>query len=277
MSAGLIGATITCPDAGAAAALYETALGYQRVDSGAVTPDQARLWQAPALAGAACVRLAPVRLTPPGPPPGLAGPWLRFISQPGPPPAAFTSSGWAALELTVQDCESAVARLAAHGFIVAGPAADLDFADGALCAGQVRGPHGEMLYLTEVRRQVPGYVLPQAAQPIDRLFIAILATPDLEASLAHQASLDLPESGRFQSVVPYIAAAQGLPHDHAFSFATTSIAPGHYLELDSLPGLAPRPRPQGLLPPGIAFITLAGTTEGFHTGPAGESFEILPF
>jgi predicted acylesterase/phospholipase RssA len=160
MPAGLIGATITCPDAGAAAALYKAALGYVRLDSGHITPAQAQLWQAPALAGATCVRLVPQ---------GRTAPWLRFISQPGTPTAAFTTSGWAALELTVQDCAQAVSRLAAHGFTIAGPAADLDFAEGALCAGQLHGPHGEMLYLTQVRHQVPGYDLPQAERAIDRL------------------------------------------------------------------------------------------------------------
>ena len=263
----LRGATLTCEDAGAAADLYMHALGYTRLDHGHVSPSLAQFWQAPLLAGAAFICLTA---------PGQTAPWLRFIEQPGSAPAPFTTTGWAALELSVQDCDASIARLARAGFQIAGPPADLDFAEGALRAGQVRGPHGEMLYLTQINRQVPGYTLPQAQTSIDRIFIAILATTSLDTSLAHYTRLGAPENGRFQAAVPYIAEAQGLAADHPFSIATSALAPGHYLELDELPAATPaRPRPQGLLPGGIALLSVSGAVPGLITGPSGEMIEII--
>lgn len=265
MQRDLIGATITCPDAGAAAALYAAALGYDQLDAGRVSAAQAARWQAPALAGAACVRLVP---------PGLTRPWLRFIEQPVTPPPPFTTAGWAALEFTVTDCDQAVERLSGHGFRVLGPPADLDFAQGALRAGQVLGPYGEMLYLTQVRQQLPGYTLPVATRATDRLFIAILASADLDASLAHLAGHGIPEHARFRTGVAFVADAQGLPQDHQFDIATATLAPGCYLELDHVPALPPRARQPGLLPAGVAFITLSGAQPQMLSAPDGTHIEL---
>jgi hypothetical protein len=265
MTGRLLGATITCPDAGAAATLYVAALGYMRLDDGLISETEALLWQAPALAGATFVRIAPE---------GLDAPWLRFIAQPGVVPAPFTTSGWAALELVVEDCDAAVARLSEHGFRVLGQAADLDFSEGAIRAGQLLGPYGEMLYLTQVIRQVPGYNLPVATRFIDRLFIAILATASIEGSLSELSGLGIAENARFWSAVPFIAKAHGLPSAHEFTIATATLSTGAYLEVDDLPGLSARERLNGLLPPGIAFMTLAASDPGFIASHSGLHLEL---
>ncbi len=55
-------------------------------------------------------------------------------------------------------------------------------AGGGLRAVQVTGPGGEALYLTEIRRAPPGFELPRTIAPVGRVFIAVLASADLELS-----------------------------------------------------------------------------------------------
>lgn len=45
---------------------------------------------------------------------------------------------------------------------------------------QVRGPSGEVLYLTEVKAEIPGFDLPFAGSFVDYPFIVILGGHSLE-------------------------------------------------------------------------------------------------
>ena len=48
---------------------------------------------------------------------------------------------------------------------------------------QVQGPDGEIVYLTQIRDDLPAFDLPRAEAPIDRLFILVMACSDMNASL----------------------------------------------------------------------------------------------
>ncbi len=241
--------TLTCPNLKVAVAAYELALGYRTLEAGRVEAPLAVAWGAPGVTGAAYAVLGPLS--------GEAT-FIRFVEVPGSQPyAPYSAYGWNAMELTVQDCDAAVAQLAVGPFTVVGPPEDLAFADGALRAGQVVGPHGEIIYLTQVRRQLPGFALPVAQSFVDRVFIMVLHGPAAQPGLEHyRAAFGNEASATFDVTVPFMAHYQGLPAQHPYRIGTLVLANGFYLEMDNSPAhIGPRAAPAGGLPPGIAMVT----------------------
>ena len=252
---GFLGATIVCAALDDAVALYCEGLGFRLASRGRVASGLAAAWGAPGVAGARFAVLVPA---------SGAACHLRFIEQPQAAPARpWTSTGWMALEFCVASSDAAMARLARAGFEIIGGAQDLEFSQGALRAGQVRGPFGEQLYLTEVRRQIDGYSLPRATCEVDGMFIAILATRDLDGCMKHyQRRFGCLKKDVFKAAVPFIARAQGLSADHEYEIGTVELQPGNYIEMDAMPlplpdRTAPPHRQPGLLPAGIALVSLS--------------------
>ena len=68
-------------------------------------------------------------------------------------------------------------------FKIIGPPREIDGLP-AIYPMQVMGPDREIVYLTQIRSDLPLYDLPRAATFIDKLFILVLACSDLDASLA---------------------------------------------------------------------------------------------
>lgn len=278
--------TLGCSSIASAEAIYVAALGYRVVERGAVPATLAAVWRAPAVAGAPYVVLAPQ---------SGEETFLRFIETPGVAPyQPYSAYGWNAMELTVEDCDAAVARLAAGPFTVVGPPEDLAFSDGALRAGQLVGPHGEIIYLTQVRRQMPGFDLPPARSFVDRVFIMVLHGPAAQPGLDHYAAVfGNPASATFDVTVPFMAVYQGLPPDHPYRIGTLVLGAGFYLEMDNSPAhIGPREVPVGGLPPGIAMVSFevgaplsgsvpadgivyAGRSTCRVTGAFGEWMELL--
>ncbi len=241
--------TLVCPSVVAAEEAYVAALGYQVVERGVLSVSLANQWAAPAVAGASFVVLAP-----------RSGEetFLRFVEVPGATPyAPYSAYGWNAMELTVEDCDAAVARLAAGPFKVVGEPEDLAFSDGALRAGQLVGPQGEIIYLTQVRRQMPGFELPPARSFVDRVFIMVLHGSAAQPGLDHYgANFGNPASATFDVTVPFMAVYQGLSPDHPYRIGTLVLGSGFYLEMDNSPAhIGPRIAPMGGLPPGIAMVS----------------------
>lgn len=247
------GATIICPDAAQAAALYSQALGFTVTETGRVSPALAASWNAPGTADAPYAVLAPR---------SGASFQLRFVEQPGTPAAApYLSAGWTALEFTVKSSDATIDALENAGFEVLGIAEDLEFSKGALRAGQVRGPFGEVLYLTQINRQLEDYTLPHAASDVDRMFIAILTTRDVLGCMDHYHDVfGTPKKDTFEAAVPFIARAHGVDDAHQYFVGTVELAPESYIEIDGMPAHAPDTASltqPGLLPPGIAMVTVA--------------------
>lgn len=242
-------ATILCPSLERAARLYEQSLGFTITEQGTVSAARAKLWGAPNCAGAPYAVMEQ---------PGQDGTFLRFIEDPSAEaPVPYRTLGWAALEFSVQSSDATIAALAGGGFDVIGPAQDLEFSKGALRAGQVCGPFGEILYLTQINNQIDDYTLPVASIPVDRMFIAINCVSDVDADYVRYAdNFGMMPKEPFNAEVPFIAEFQNLPVETSYYVGCMELIPGHYIELDQMNAdIAPRPYVEGALPGGIAMMT----------------------
>ena len=281
------GATLLCADLATARAAYEVALGYRVVAEGVVTASLAGQWGAPGHAGAPLLLMQP---------PAGDGPFLRFIEAPGMRPYVPCSAwGWHALELAVSSCDAATARLLDAGrFSLLDAPHDLGFSAGALRAAQLLGPFGEVLYLTEIRRPVPGYSLPTARSLIDRLFIVVQHGASAADGLArYTAAFGNAASPVMQVDIAFMAQLHGCAVGHRYGIGTLALDACCYFELDDTPAhVGPRPATDGLLPAGIGLVSCRGAlaagpaapVELFYArarqvdctiGPGGERLEIL--
>jgi len=259
-----------------------------RPGAAAPLPDStARRWAAPRLSGARSVWLRNA----------LDEPWLRLVEDeaaaPRPP---FRDPGWQALEVAVSGVDDLALRLADSPFTCLGEPANLDVSD-AIRAMQVLGPAGEVLYLTEVRDAVPGFELPAARCPIDRLFIPVLLAPDRAAASARYGRLGGPVPRTFDTRIGVLNRARGLAAATRHPVATLQLAGANLIEIDELPGLPPPAAGPAAGIATVAFATkaralpadasghlgsgveadapYAGRTVHGYRGAAGEHFELI--
>lgn len=268
---GIVGTTVTTPDLAASLAAYTRDLGFVEVQSGKVSADQAASWQAPATAGAHFVSLAPG---------GHEDFLMRFVEQPAATAyRAFSTHGWNAAELIVEDVDAMARSLEGSAFRIVGAPADLVFCTD-IRAMQVVGPAGELLYLTQFKRPVPGLDVPRPRCPVDRVFIVILGGSTLPAMQAFYAdNFGVPEAPVMESRVVAMADVFGLDREHRFRIAALPLAGQSLIEIDAMPeGAGPVPRDNGRLPSGISIVSVSGPAAdaGCQLGAAGELLEILP-
>jgi hypothetical protein len=272
----ITGVTITTADLAAAVAAYARSLGYRITSRGTVSPAQARVWQRPRSSGCRFVCLSPAQAD------DFA---IRFIETVPAPHRyrAFSSYGWNAAELIVRNVDELAGRLANGPFEILGPPQDLSFTD-AIRAMQVRGPSGEILYLTEFKRPLPGLEAPPARCDVDRVFIVIVAGPSLDELAAFYTSrFQVPEPARMESRVKAMSEVFGLSPDHRYQIAALPLREHSYIEADQMPpGAAATDTAAGQLPPGIALVSFrANHPSGLRqeaaciTGPAGELIELV--
>jgi len=280
------GATVSCPDIAKARAAYVATLGYREVSSSPLTAPLAARWGTPRHAGARTLILRP---------PAGEGPFLRFIEIPDMPSyRACSAWGWHALELAVANCDAATERLLGGAFTLLDAPHELGFSAGALRASQLLGPFGEVLYLTEIRKPVPGYNLPTARSLIDSLFIVVQHGPSAATGLARYCERFGNHASPVMNVdIAFMARLHGCPPDHRYGIGTLALAHDGYFELDDTPApIGPRPVASGTLPAGISIVSCSGALEAgeapppddvyagvrrmaLTTGPAGEWLEIL--
>jgi catechol 2,3-dioxygenase-like lactoylglutathione lyase family enzyme len=242
-------ATLTVADPEATAERYVEWLDYRIVERGTAPDDLAASWGAPAQAGRAMVTAAPA---------SGADVYLRFVQ--GEPPADYRplrTYGWAAIEICVQDVLAANERMLRSPFEIIGPPREIEGLP-AIYPMQVKGPDQEIVYLTQIRSDLPSYDLPRAAAPIDKLFILVLACSNLEASIDwFDRNVRLQHGRTMDIVYTMLAGAFGLPLEDPHTIATMVHERDVFLELDQYPPAAtPRPQREGELPPGVAICTL---------------------
>ncbi|WP_306118926.1 MULTISPECIES: hypothetical protein [unclassified Roseitalea] len=259
--------TVTTADLSTAVAVYNAGLGLVVVARGRITPALARLWDAPALDGAPWVLLAAKANG------ARATGGLRLVELACEPAdgAPLASLGWAAAELSVIDTDARMAEACAAGFSELGAARALG-SNGAIRAGQIAGPSGEALYLTDVRAYAGGLELCRARLPVERCFIAVLASGDLEAD---RAWLEDHAIGRRISDrpvdVPVLKRTMNLPDDHRIRISSLQLAGESLIEIDAYPsGVAERAGRQGW-PLGVAMVTLVAAIDG------GEAIAMPPY
>jgi hypothetical protein len=151
------------------------------------------------------------------------------------------SLGWMALEVLVENVDSLAASLEGSPFELLRPPADLDLGD-KIRACQVRGPTGEVLYLTQIKGAVPPFQLPTCEAPVDHLFIPVLSTPSRAESLNQYAAISGNNGISFDTKITVLNQARGYNLDRRHPVATLQLAGRSLIELDQIENtLAPEP------------------------------------
>ena len=195
--------------------------------------------------------------------------------------------GWLSLEVLVGDIDTLAAGLLAP-FRVLGAPANLELSD-AIRAAQVLGPAGELLYLTQIKDQVPPFDLPMTDQPLAATFIGVMTTPDRSASQTAWAALLGAPGWAFETKITVLNRAYGKPLEGRYPVAVVPMPGQCMVEIDQV-DLPPRPvgRLAGVhslalqLPAhDAAALEAAGwqraaseRTDGW-VGPAGEHVQLL--
>lgn len=242
--------TVSTPDLDAALLDYRDLLGLQLVEQGEIEPQLAAGWDAPAAAGQRYALLRPA---------SGAACFIRLVEAPSHPAFVPTRTfGWAAFEITVRDVYALAERVKGSGFEIIGPPKEIEGMP-QFVPMQVLGRGREMLYLNQVRSDMPTSDLPRAACEVDHIFIVILATPDRAGTMRQvEDQLGLDEGGTYTIPYTMISKAFGLPADHRTTISMVQAGRMPIVEVDEYPEAAtPRERHEGMLPPGNAMVTLA--------------------
>ncbi len=259
--------TFTAPDLHAVREAYAACLDYRVVTESDVSATQARDWGAPAIAGRPMLQLAPA-----------AADDFRFrvIEASATEYVPFASHGWNAAELIVRDVDALARQIDGSPFTIIGEPQDLSFSDD-IRAMQILGPGGELLYLTQFKKPVPGLDVPAPRCDVDRTFIVILGGPSMDALQGFYADrFGLPRAPVVESRVKGMSAAFGLSPEHRYPIAALPVAGQSLIELDEMPVAAgPRATREGELPPGIAIVSFASRESRCLRGPAGELLELV--
>jgi catechol 2,3-dioxygenase-like lactoylglutathione lyase family enzyme len=237
-------------DLEAVVASYEEHLRYRVTAEGTVGADLAVLWAAPRQRDRRWVLLGPA---------SGAEAYLRVVEG-GPdleqlPP--LKTYGWAAMELTIEDADQLHQELLESLFTILGLPQELDFSD-RIYPMQAAGLEGEVFYFNQVRGSLPDYDLPVARSFVDELFIAVLAAPDIETSLAfYSEELGFERGNTYEIPYSLINNAFGFEPTRTHKLAMSCVGRRVNIEIDEYPAEAEARRvPEGTLPPGMALVTL---------------------
>lgn len=248
-----VGATMGAPDLAAFEAAYVDWLGYRVRERGVVDAALAASWGLPAMTGRPFVTLSSE---------GADDVFIRAVeTMPVAGYRPLTTFGWNACEIIVEDVQAMAAHLAASPFERIDGPHPLQFMP-SICAMQLAGPAGEILYLTCETGDRATSILPSPRAAIDRPFILVLAGGDFEAMVGwYRDRFDLRPRPVRDARVRIVQRAQGLADDEGFPLTTLGLAEhGFLIELDGYPTgpgrvAGPRPAGPGMLPPGNAIAS----------------------
>lgn len=171
----------------------------------------------------------------------------------------FATHGWNAAEIMVQNVDQIAERLAGSPFRIVGTPANLSFTDD-IRAMQILGPGNELLYLTEFKKQLPGFDTPVARCSVDLVFIVILGGPSMNDLQDYYAEhFGVPGAPPVESRVKGMSAAFGNSPEHKYPIAALPLTGQALIEVDEMPPEAkPRTMADGRLPSGIAMVSFVG-------------------
>lgn len=272
--------TVICNDITRASSAYQEHLGLNVGDK--FTLDE----KTAAALGCAELADAPARLLS-----NSAGrAWLLQVEYPQAQPRdALNSFGWMAQEILVEDVDALASTLEDTPFTLLRPPRDLDVSN-TIRACQVRGTDGEILYLTQVNGEVEESQLPQNAQGVDHLFIAVLSTPDREASLRHYEAIAGTRGTSFETRISVVNQHRGWDLEKRHPIATLQLAGESLIEIDEFADTQASPTGICAGTAGIAFYAkgpapqhaipleqgpLAGYAAVAGIGIAGERYTLL--
>ncbi len=268
---------------------YRDWLDYHLVDEGSVPEAWALSWGAPASAGRRYAVLGPAT---------GEDVFVRAVEiERVPDFQTLTSHGWAAIEMTVADVDVVLKKLERSPFRVIGlPRAVTS--GSPIRAMQMVGPAEEVIYLTGNTGDRLASNHPEPQTLIDRVFIMVLAGPDIGIlKKFYLENFKLDDQGQLSFPIQVLSDAQGLPADHKYKLSVLVASErGNKLELDEYESqFGERPGPPDQLPPGVAMATFEADSfrgldidfvtspaplyEGYVAatffGPAGERTEIM--
>ncbi|MEM7483477.1 MAG: hypothetical protein AAF481_20145 [Acidobacteriota bacterium] len=260
-------ATITATDLAATEHAWTRHLEYTVADRGAIDTTLATTWGAPSQAGQDYVLLRPA---------SGADVFIRLVEGSAPADCAPRRTlGWAALELTVTDADALCARLRHSELEILGKPRLLENL-AAFYPMQIAGAAGEVIYLNEVRDDLPTVDLPRARSPVDHLFIVILGAADLSAARDfYRDRLRFEIDTVYEVPYTMINQAFGFEPDRRHRLLTTRVGRRVNVEIDQYPSEAtPRPSLEGMLPPAIAMISFSvDNLAALEFTPAGTRLE----
>ena len=225
-------------------------LAYRVRDRGTIDAALASSWGAPAQSGRPYVLLEPESGT---------EVFVRLVEGAVPPDVAPRRTlGWAALELTVRDADAVFESLQRSGVTIIGEPEELEFTD-KIYPMQIESPSGEVLYLNEVRGNLPDIDLPRAVSFVDHIFIVILAAADLDEALAfYRDRLGFEQGQAYEIPYKVINDAFGFDPQQRHRLVATRVGRRVNVEIDEYPeGTSKRPAAAGMLPPAAAMISFA--------------------
>lgn len=281
-------ATIAVPNLDAIEPLYKDWLGYVVVERGNVEEALAVSWGAPKSAGRRYIMMQPESGT---------DVYIRAVEiDPVPDYKAMTTWGWNAIELIVDDPDALYDKLKDSPFTLLGKPAGLKNYP-SIRATQFQGPAEDVLYLTAETGDRTNSLLPRPGAFVGRIFIMVVAGPDINALQDWYAdTFDMARGPINNSPIDLINKAQGLPSGSERPLTIVGMSDhGNILELDGYGAhTGPRPRGEGELPPGIAMTSVTvpnlddldietitdpiaayGSRSAVAIGPAGELLELI--
>lgn len=242
-------ATLTVADLERSKSLYAEYFDYSVVEEGVISDNLATSWGTPKSAGQPYAVLQPA---------SKAEIYIRFIEQPAVDGfKALRTYGWNAIEICVTDVLAANERMLNSPFEIIGPPREIDGLP-AIHPMQVKGPDEEIVYLTQIKSNLPEFDLPRASTLIDKLFILVMGCSDMDAGnrwLEEHAGVSM---GRDMEIVyTMLAKAYGTPEEELHRISTMIHGKDVFFEIDQYPPEATaRPTHECMLPPGCAIGTL---------------------
>ena len=272
---------------------YQSELGYQPVARGQVSSELANIWQSPPAEGARWVLMKPD---------SDSEVFLRFVetgSQGNYQP--MKTLGWNAVEIQAADPDRLSGQLDPDLFEIIGPPAFLTDKNN-IRAMQALGPDRELLYFTHViDPELTSFNIGTAQSWVDRVFIMVLGTADLEATTVfYRDTLGQAISGPYPYRVSVLSRAWNEPEDTLYDLSIAQLQEPFLIEIDRYPDAAERRLKTSIgLPYGPAIVSFRvesldnvvkrtgqkavalqsapyrGASVLFLEGPSGERIELV--
>lgn len=281
-------ATIGVSDLAAIKAQYKKWLHYNVIDEGRVPDKLAQSWGCQNSANKKYIMMQP-----------QSGEevFIRAVEiTPVPNYRALTTWGWNAIEIIVENPATLFAKLCQSSFQILGKPAPLNNYP-SIHAMQIQGSEQDVLYLTAETDSTKESLLPSPLSPTGRIFIMVLAGPDINILQDwYAATFQLDKRKINNSPVELINRAQGISLNSERPITTMRLEEhGNLIELDGYgKNTNKRPQTAGEIPPGIAitsmlvdnldninspFIMEPTSAYGSRTatilGPVGELIELI--